>query len=664
MNNTNASTHASPQAPVRHLVLMGVCGSGKTTVAGILADRTGYEVAEADDFHPRANVEKMASGVPLTDEDRWPWLEELRSWMDDRATAGKSAIVTCSALKRSYREVLRQCDAPVIFVHLHGPKEVLAARMAARTNHFMPAGLLDSQLETLEPLDPDEDGLVVDVGPAPQQIATEIMQALSMSAADPALANIGVYGLGVMGTSLARNLGRHGFKVALYNIDPAVTDQFMEHFGDEGDFLPTHSEAEFALALRPPRVAALMVTAGAATTAVTDNLAQLFSAGDVIIDMGNSLFTDTREREAKLRERGLHFVGCGTSGGEEGALLGPSLMVGGSAHAWEQLQPMFTAIAAKAGDGKPCCAHVGTDGAGHFVKMVHNGIEYADMQLIGEAYALLRSLGLPVPEIADIFRQWNQGELGSYLVEITAEILSHTDAKTGQPFIDVIADGAGQKGTGAWTVLQAVQLAVPATAIADATFARMVSSAERQRDTTQAALGAVGPVAGEARVDLLEVVEQVRQALYAAKIVAYTQGLALIQAGADEYGWEVDLRQVAQIWRAGCIIRADFLDQVASAYQHDPQLASLAVAPSFAKVLTDYEPAWRAVAKLAVERCVPVPALSSTLHYLTALRTPVLPTAMVQAQRDFFGAHTYRRRDQDGVFHTRWAQPERPEDEV
>lgn len=731
MHSTEPSPRAPHQAPVHHLVLMGVCGSGKTTVAGILADRTGYEVAEADDFHPRANVEKMASGIPLTDADRWPWLERLRNWMDEHARAGKSAIVTCSALKRSYRELLRQCQAPVTFVHLHGPKETLAARMAARTNHFMPAGLLDSQLATLQPLEADEAGLVVDISDSPQQIATQIMEALALPAAAshsragcPALdledasvipvtvatsdvhdsqadsvpdgdaralretdhhhreaettrrvqaagsAQIGVYGLGVMGTSLARNLARHGFTVAVYNIDTNITDSFMERYRHEGDFVPTYTEGEFAAALRPPRVAALLVTAGAVTDAVTDRLADLFQPADVIIDMGNSLFTDTRAREVRLRERGIHLVGCGTSGGEEGALHGPSLMVGGSAHAYAQLSPMFHAIAAKAEDGKPCCAHVGTDGAGHFVKMVHNGIEYADMQLIAEAYALLRSLGLPVSAIAQTFQQWNEGELGSYLIDITAQILSHTDAHTGEAFIDIIADAAGQKGTGNWTLQQALQLGVPVTAIADATMERMLSVNTETRSATQAALGSLPPsqdavlAVEDNRTGQEETVELIRQALYAAKIVSYAQGLELIKSGAATYGWDIELAQVAQIWRAGCIIRANFLDQVARAYRQDPKLVSLLAAPDFAPVLTRYESAWRKVAALSIERAVPAPALASTLHYLTALRSSSLPTALVQAQRDFFGAHTYLRRDREGVFHTLWAVPDRPEHQV
>ncbi|MFP7707089.1 NADP-dependent phosphogluconate dehydrogenase [Trueperella sp. LYQ141] len=653
---------------VQHIVLMGVCGSGKTTVAGILSDRLGWQIAEADDFHPQANVEKMASGTPLTDEDRWPWLECLREWMNERAAAGEPAIITCSALKRSYRDILRQAHAHVMFVHLDGPRELLAQRMAARTDHFMPPALLDSQLATLEPLADNEDGYVIDIGPTPSEIATEIMNTLPLGdeeepTREPArdiepVADIAVYGLGVMGTSLARNFARHGLTVAVYNVEHDVTQAFMEKYCDEGHFVPTFSENELAAVLKTPRVAALMVTAGAVTDLVIDQLSSVFDRGDIIIDHGNSFFADTRRREARLREIGMHFVGCGTSGGEEGALHGPSLMVGGSEEAYRRLEPMLTAIAAQAPDGSPCCAHVGSDGAGHFVKMVHNGIEYADMQIIAESYALLRSAGMEPAQIGQVFEQWNDGELSSYLVDITAQILQHTDERTGKAFVDIVCDQAGQKGTGAWTSQQAIELGVPATGICDATFARMISG---NIDHRQAVQNALGQPSDQPVTDHQALVDDVRRAMLAAKIVAYAQGIDVIRAAAQTYGWHIDIARVAEIWRAGCIIRAAFLDDVAQAYRDNPQLYTLVVAPHFTRALTQGMESWQRVLTHAVDVAVPMPVLSSTWHYLQALRTPTLSTSLIQGQRDFFGAHTYRRVDDSGVFHTLWAQDGREE---
>lgn len=682
-----------------HIVIMGVCGSGKTTVAGILADRIGVEVAEADDFHPPENVRKMASGIPLADEDRWPWLNSLKDWMNKKADNGKSAVITCSALKRSYRDLLRECHFPVVFVHLNGSPELLAQRLASRTDHFMPPELLTSQLATLEPLAADEAGYVFDIGPTPQQITTAIMTVLGLKSRKETVAevselsdvkngfmsdflsnseesvagieveelpktqktsaDIGVYGLGVMGAALARNLAAKGFKVAVYNLEEKVTNKFISDYQNAGDFIATDTPETFIATLRSPKIAVMMVTAGEVTDIVTKQLADLCAAGDIIVDMGNSHFADTRRREADLKQRGIHFVGCGTSGGQEGALRGPSLMIGGSAESYLSLEPIFTAIAARTPAAEVCSAHVGTDGAGHFVKMVHNGIEYADMQLISEVYALLRDFGFDVAEIGEIFSQWNEGELSSYLVEITSKILSHVDSDTGLPFIDVISDVAGNKGTGIWTVQQALSLETPATGITDATLARMLSAAESTRKTIKQALGEPSKkiesfITGASLAERQTLVADIRSALYAAKIVVYAQGLDIIRAGAANYGWEIDIAKVAQLWRAGCIIRADFLDDVAQAYRDNPRLESLIAAPKFSQALSLSEDAWRRVNIKAIERAVPTPALASTLHYIQAMRAEVLPTALIQAQRDFFGAHTYLRRDREGRFHTHW----------
>ena len=467
-------------------------------------------------------------------------------------------------------------------------------------------------------------------------------------------AQIGVTGLAVMGSNLARNFARNGFTVAVHNRTPARTRALIEEFGDEGDFVPAETPEEFVAALERPRRLMIMVKAGEPTDAVIEEFAPLLEPGDIIIDGGNAHFADTRRRERELRERGIHFVGTGVSGGEEGALHGPSIMPGGSAEAYASLRPLLEKIAAKAPDGTPCVTHIGSDGAGHFVKMVHNGIEYADMQLIGEAYQLLRDVGGFEPaQIAEVFRTWNTGRLDSYLIEITAEVLAHVDAATGKPFVDVVQDRAEQKGTGRWTVQIALDLGVPVSGIAEAVFARSLSGHAELREASR---DLPGPKATKLASDAAAAfADKVEQALYASKIVSYTQGFHEIAAGASEYGWDIDLGSVASIWRAGCIIRAAFLDRIRAAYDGDPDLPSLLSDPGFGKEIAEAQSTWREVIATAVTQGVPTPGFSSALAYYDALRADRLPAALTQGQRDFFGAHTYRRVDRDGSFHTLWA---------
>jgi 6-phosphogluconate dehydrogenase len=472
-----------------------------------------------------------------------------------------------------------------------------------------------------------------------------------------ARAQIGVTGLAVMGRNLARNLARHGYAVALHNRTVARTKSLVAEHGDEGTFVPTETAAEFIEALERPRRVVIMVKAGAPTDAVIDELAPLMEEGDILIDCGNAHFADTRRREASLRERGLHFVGTGVSGGEEGALLGPSIMPGGSAESYASLGPMFEAIAATV-DGVPCCTHVGPDGAGHFVKMVHNGIEYADMQLIAEAYDLLRQgLGATPAELSTIFAEWNSGDLESFLIETTAKVLAHVDAATGQPFVDVVLDQAEQKGTGRWTVQTALDLGVPVTGIAEATFARSLSGHAEQRAAAQQALP--GPASEPQTPDRDTFVEDVRKALYASKVVAYAQGFDQIAAASAEYDWPIDLGAMATIWRGGCIIRARFLDRIKDAYANDAKLVSLLVDPYFRDAVAQGQESWRRVVAHAAAVGIPTPAFSSSLAYYDGLRAGRLPAALIQGLRDFFGAHTYRRVDKPGVFHTMWAEDRR-----
>jgi 6-phosphogluconate dehydrogenase len=474
-----------------------------------------------------------------------------------------------------------------------------------------------------------------------------------MSASETAgTAQIGVTGLAVMGSNIARNFARHGYTVALHNRSVAKTDALLDAYGSEGKFVRSESIPEFLAALEKPRRVLIMVKAGDPTDAVINELADAMEPGDIIIDGGNALYTDTIRREKAMAARGLHFVGAGISGGEEGALNGPSIMPGGPKESYQSLGPLLEEISAHV-DGVPCCTHIGPDGAGHFVKMVHNGIEYSDMQLIGEAYQLLRDgLGLAAPQIADVFTEWNAGELDSYLVEITAEVLRQVDAKTGTPLVDVIVDEAEQKGTGRWTVKSALDLGVPVTGIAEAVFARALSGSVPQR---RAAAGLASGSLGPRPSDAATFTEDVRQALYASKIVAYAQGFNHIQAGSAEYGWNITPGDLATIWRGGCIIRAKFLNRIKEAFDTDADLVSLLAAPYFRSAVEAAIDSWRRVVVTATQLGIPVPGFSSALSYYDGLRTARLPAALTQAQRDFFGAHTYGRVDAEGKFHTLWS---------
>ncbi|WP_311167566.1 NADP-dependent phosphogluconate dehydrogenase [Corynebacterium matruchotii] len=470
------------------------------------------------------------------------------------------------------------------------------------------------------------------------------------------LAQIGVVGLAVMGSNLARNFARNGHTVAVYNRSTEKTRNFMANHGTEGDFIPSETITDFVASLEKPRRAIIMVQAGNATDAVIHQLADAMDDGDIIIDGGNALYTDTIRREQEIADRGLNFVGAGISGGEEGALNGPAIMPGGPEKTWEALGPLLESIAANV-DGVPCVTHIGPDGAGHFVKMVHNGIEYADMQVIGEAYQLLRyGAGMTPAEIAEVFRTWNAGDLDSYLIDITAEVLAQVDAETGKPLIDLIVDSAGQKGTGRWTVKAALDLGIPVTGIGEAVFARALSGATNQRQATIGNLpsGTLTTLA-ELGVDRDTFIEDVRRALYASKLVAYAQGFDEITAGSADHNWNVDPRDLATIWRGGCIIRAKFLNRIVEAYNANPELPTLLLDPYFKAELTGLIDSWRRVVTLATQIGQPIPVFASSLSYYDSLRIDRLPAALIQGQRDYFGAHTYQRVDKPGTYHTLWS---------
>ena len=469
-------------------------------------------------------------------------------------------------------------------------------------------------------------------------------------------AELGVIGLGVMGENLALNVEDHGYDVALWTHTEGKVQRFIEHSGTDRRWIGTRTLEEFVAALAPPRRILLMVKAGEPVDEMLDRLAPLLSRGDVVIDGGNSFFRDTQRREAAMRERGIYFVGMGVSGGEEGARYGPSLMPGGARAAYDLLRPVLESIAAKTDSG-PCVTYVGPDGAGHFVKMVHNGIEYGIMQAIAEAYDLLhRGLGVPADEVAGIFAEWNRGPLESFLIDVATQVLAARDPETGNPLVEMILDQAGQKGTGKWTVESALDLGVPIPTITAAIDARLLSSMKAERVVASGRLSSVTTerVTGDARA----MTAAVHDALRAAMVCSYAQGMSLLRVASREYRWNVSLREIARIWKGGCIIRARLLDTLMHAFERAPDLPNLLLDADVRPWLSEAERGWRRMVSAAAEAGIPVPSMAAALAYFDSYRSARLPQNLTQAQRDFFGAHTYQRidRPEAGFVHTEWRE--------
>jgi len=463
---------------------------------------------------------------------------------------------------------------------------------------------------------------------------------------------IGLVGLGVMGRNLALNIERNGFPIAVWNRSPQKMHDFINEEGEGKAILGVETLSDLMASLEKPRRVILMVQAGASVDEVIDQIKPLMDPGDILIDCGNTYFTDTERRSKALEAEGFHFIGSGVSGGEEGAKWGPAIMPGGNRAAWESLSEIFYAIAAKAEDGQPCVEYMGPGGAGHYVKMVHNGIEYGDMQLISEAYDLLsRGLGLGAEELHTIFARWNEGLLKSYLIEITADIFKTVEPETGLPLVDLILDEAGQKGTGKWTSQNALDIGVPVPTINAALQGRIISSLKKERVFAATQL----PTPEQKyEGDPAELINAIENALYASKVTSYAQGLAMLRMASLEYHYDLNIRDIAKIWRAGCIIRASLLGDIMDAYERDPQLVNLMLDEAFKKAILERLEDWRKVVQIAVGLGIPVPAMSGALSYFDAYRSARLPANLIQAQRDYFGAHTYRRIDKDGVFHTQW----------
>jgi len=469
-------------------------------------------------------------------------------------------------------------------------------------------------------------------------------------------ADIGDVGLAVMGENLVLNMESKGFTVAVFNRTVEKVEKFVTGRGKDKNIIGCKSVEDLCGNLERPRKVMLMVKAGAAVDAFIEQVLPYLEKGDIIIDGGNSHFPDSIRRTKYLEEKGILFIGTGVSGGEEGALLGPSIMPGGNPEAWPTVKPIFQAIAAKVSDGSPCCEWLGNDGAGHYVKMVHNGIEYGDMQMICESYSLMKNLlKMSAEEMAEIFTEWNKEELDSYLIEITSEILAKKDDETGKPVVDIILDTAGQKGTGKWTSQSALDLGMPTITIAEAVFARCLSAIKDERVAASKIL--TGP---EKSTDLnkAEFIADIRKALFASKICSYAQGFQLMKAAEKEYGWELNFGEIALMWRGGCIIRAAFLEDIKKAFDDNSDLANLLLDPFFKNIIDNCQSAWRKVISKAVENGIPVPAFSSALAYYDSYRSEVLPANLLQAQRDYFGAHTYERTDKPRkeFFHTKWTE--------
>ncbi|WP_129726381.1 NADP-dependent phosphogluconate dehydrogenase [Ectobacillus funiculus] len=463
---------------------------------------------------------------------------------------------------------------------------------------------------------------------------------------------IGVVGVGVMGKSLALNFESKGYSVALYDISEKKVNEILKEHHDK-NLVGTHKIEDFINSLESPRKILLMVNAGDITDKAIDSLFPYLDKGDILIDGGNTYFVDTVRRNKRLAEKGIHFIGAGVSGGQEGALKGPSIMPGGQKEAYEHVKEMLEGISAKV-DGEPCCSYVGPDGAGHYVKMVHNGIEYGDMQLICEAYFFLKqTLNLSAEEFHQIFTEWNQGELESYLIEITANIFTKKDEETGKPLVDLILDTAGQKGTGKWTSQNALDLGSALPIITESVFARYLSAVKEERVHASEVLS--GPTEKAAlAIGKEQLIEAVRQALYMSKICSYAQGLTQLKDASEQYDWNLDLGSIAMLWRGGCIIRAGFLQNIKEAYDRNPSLPNLLLDPYFTEIVGAYQGGLRQIIAIAAQQGVPIPAFSAALSYYDSYRTATLPANLLQAQRDYFGAHTYKRIDKEGIFHTNW----------
>ena len=637
-------------SPSISIVIMGVCGAGKTTFGKRLAEQIDALFVEGDDLHPAENIEKMSKGIALTDADRTPWLNAIVHHCNSQLHQHNKIIIACSALRKTYRQHLRQISGPVFFVHLDGSFETISTRMMQRQGHFMPEALLRSQFTTLESPGNEDDVLMVNINLPIEMALDEVKQFTDQNVNLPfdpqSKPHLGLVGLGVMGQNLAENFQSKGYLLQTCEVNPALREKYLEknkacHATIED--LVQHTEA--------PRCLFLLIKAGAPVDNILRDLLDLLAPGDTIIDLGNSHYQDTERRCSLAAQSRIHYIGCGISGGAEGAREGPALMPGGHKQPWPKLAPIFRDIAAKFNDS-PCVSWVGADGAGHFVKMVHNGIEYADMQLIAEVYHLLRdALSLELEEIATIFEQWNQGPCASYLLEISATILKIKEPD-GVPIVDRVLDKAGQKGTGGWTTEAALRYGSPATLITQSVFARVLSSLKSNRMEAAKIFKVEKFPLQENKSALIEKVEN---AYYFAKIINYAEGFRLLHQASKDHSWQLSPSSIAENWRAGCIIRGAILDDIANAC-HQGFSHQLYLAPKFVTMLNQHQIDLRTVIKVYVDAALASPCFSAALNFFDSMRSETLPANLIQAQRDYFGAHSFERTDEpEGKhFHGPW----------
>jgi 6-phosphogluconate dehydrogenase len=624
------------------IVIMGVSGSGKTTIGKLLAQQAGFKFYDADSFHPAANVNKMQAGQPLTDEDRWPWLDEMNTFARQQLPQ-QNIVLACSALKDKYRQRLAQhIEANCKWIFLNGDYSTIYNRLQQRQNHYMPPGLLQSQFNDLEI---PANAISIDIQQQPAKIVQFILSKINTT-----MQQFGLAGLGVMGKSLARNLANNGIQLSLYNRYVPVTEEevalkFISAYTELSGAQGYQDVAAFATSLQSPKKIFLMVPAGEAVDEMIEQLLPYLDAGDVLIDGGNSFYKDTQRRSDYLEARNIHFVGTGVSGGEEGALKGPSIMPGGSAAAYAQVSSYLESIAAKDEAGEACCTFIGNGGAGHFVKMVHNGIEYAEMQLLAEVYSILRQAGGYTPdEIAGLMKPWLNSSGSSYLLEITVDILQKKE--NSQWLIDLIVDRAGNKGTGGWTTVAACELGVAIPTLTAALFARYQSEILEERTTA----AQVYPLQTNSTAINTQALFNAYQL---ARIINHHQGFHLIHAASEQYGWKINMPELARIWTNGCIIRSPLMLSLNNILATSNRiLLHAAIATQVKNSLPDLNQ----VVALATQQQIAIPCMASAAHYLYAATQQQSSANIIQAQRDYFGAHTYQRKDDASgkKHHTQW----------
>jgi len=607
---------------------MGVSGAGKSSVGLALSKALKLPFYDGDDYHPQDNINKMRRSIPLSDSDRWTWLENL-NLLAKGALKKKGAVIVCSALKEVYRQRLsKDFTAACEWIYLKGSYELILERIQAREGHFMPPELLQSQFNTLEA---PKNAIEIDV----RASITEIIEKLEMTFSEKK--EFGLFGLGVMGKSLARNLARNGFKIALFNrhlegIEEGVATNFKENFPELKEAAAFDQIADFVNALETPRKIMLMVNAGPIVDNVIEDLLPYLKKGDTLIDGGNSNYKDSKRRMDYLSGKQIHFLGAGVSGGEEGALTGPSIMPGGNAHAYPAIQPYLEAIAAKGEDGKPCCSYIGEEGSGHFVKMVHNGIEYVEMELLAEMYAILKALNKNTEEIASTFESWKFYS-NSYLLEITIDILRKKEG--GTPLVEKVLDVAANKGTGNWATIATSELGVPSTLIANALFARFTSSFKSQRQKVASIFKSNAPIQTIEEEDLLK-------AYHFARIINHYQGFQLISEAAKTHQWTINLSELARVWTNGCIIKSELMKNLVSILEESTNLLDH---PEIQNELLLLKPIANKVVASCVISEIPISTLSESVNFLNQLKTDRSAANIIQAQRDYFGAHTYKRID-------------------